>query len=146
MNEQEIKKYNHLCVEFLGWKYSQNYDRYDDYSFEWDKNDDGIWYKEENLVLNPNSYHNYYVKVDGVYLSDYEYRLKFDSDWNWIMDMVGAIEKLGFNFNIYHQDCIISRDKKWIVVTHAIKVKTKKDAVVQSINEFLIWYNNEQNK
>ena len=144
MIDQEILEYNKRCAEFLGWKYSQNYDCYDDYCFEWDKREDGVWYKEENLVLNPKSYHQYYVKVDGVCLSDYEYTLKFHSDWNFIMDMVEAIEKLGFNFNIYHQDCIISRNKKWIVVTHAIKVKTKKDAVVQSINEFLIWYNKQE--
>jgi hypothetical protein len=68
-------------------------------------------------------------------------QLCFHSDWNWIMEVIEAIEKLGFNFNIYHQDCLIEKDKKFIVVTHATKLKTKKEAVVSAINDFLIWYN-----
>jgi hypothetical protein len=67
--------------------------------------------------------------------------LKFDLDWNWIMEVVDAIEKLGYQFNIYHEDCVIEKDKKFIVITHATKKKSKKEAVVQAINQFLKFYN-----
>ena len=70
--------------------------------------------------------------------------LRFDFDWNWIMEVVEKIESLGFMFNIFQQDALIEKDNKFIVVTHAIKVKTKKEAVVQAIWEFLQWYNNQK--
>lgn len=77
---------------------------------------------------------------------------KFHSDWNWIMEVVEAIEKLEvwdkeydseYSVNILNKCCLIdSLDYKTPVEYSC--AETKKEAVVQSINQFLIWY--EQNK
>jgi hypothetical protein len=63
--------------------------------------------------------------------------LKFDSDWNWIMDVVEAIEKNCAWVKIRGQAVDISTIANTVA-------PTKKEAVVQAINQFLIWY--EQNK
>ncbi len=114
MTQEEKIEYNENCTKFLGWKYAPKT------SIHFPK---GVWVDLKGLG---------HCAEKG---------LKFHSDWNWIMEVVEAIEKLGFQFNIYHQDCSIGKDKKFIVVTHATKVKTKKEAVVHAINQFLIWYN-----
>lgn len=84
----------------------------------------------------------YYYKDDVMYLPEV---MAYHSDWSWLMEVVEAIEKLGCKFNIYHEDCLIEKNKKFIVVTHAIKNKTKKEAVVHAINQFLIFYNENNN-
>lgn len=60
----------------------------------------------------------------------------FHSDWNWIMEVVEVIEKKAW-VNI--KGCAV--DISTIVNLNA---PTKKEAVVEAINQFLIWY--EQNK
>lgn len=58
--------------------------------------------------------------------------LRFHSDWNWIMEVVDAIEKVAW-VNI--KGCAV--DISTIVNLNA---PTKKEAVVQAINQFLIWH------
>lgn len=65
----------------------------------------------------------YYERIEGE--SWYVYP-NYDSDWNWLMEAVEFIENLNYNVNIFHQDSLIEKDNKFIVVTHAIKNKTKK--------------------
>lgn len=72
----------------------------------------------------------------------------YHSDWNWIMKVVEAIEKLIFNVritiacvtieNAFDNDSNLSPIYKF----HSIQgeFQTKKEAVVQAINQFLIWY------
>lgn len=48
--------------------------------------------------------------------------------------MVEAIEKLGHTVDIWNNVCVIPHLKKSVS-------ETKKEAVVQAINQFLIWYN-----
>lgn len=62
--------------------------------------------------------------------------LKFHSDWNWIMEVVEAIEKKAW-VNI--KGCAVD-----ISTIANLNAPTKKEAVVEAINQFLIWY--EQNK
>lgn len=62
--------------------------------------------------------------------------LHFHSDWNWIMEVVEAIEKKSW-VNI--KGCAVD-----ISTIANLNAPTKKEAVVQAINQFLIWY--EQNK
>lgn len=67
--------------------------------------------------------------------------LKFHSDWNWIMVVVQAINKT-------------QNPRKGGDTTHstlkieirALLGKVEKEAVVQSINQFLIWYNEHTSK
>ena len=155
MTQEEILQYNKRCAEFLGWKYSQNYESYDELYFEWDENDDGVWYKEENFVLNPKSCNIYFVKVNGVCLKEYEYILKFDSDWNWIMEVLKQITKYGYNWELIDFNGTITEEKfmKCSIFNFELskpynkftaESSDEKEAVVQAINQFLIWY--EQNK
>ena len=64
-------------------------------------------------------------------------KMKFDSDWNWIMAVVEAIENRTAYVNI--KGCAV--DISTIANTSA---PSKKESVVEAINQFLIWY--EQNK
>ena len=74
--------------------------------------------------------------------------MKFHSDWNWLMEVVEAIEKLGYESltggsEYYYPEkgmrCIQSFIKDNITIYQ--EAKSKKEAVVQAINQFLIWYN-----
>lgn len=106
MKQQEILKYNKRCAEFLGWKIV-----------------DGI------ITLIPEEsefQHEVGYSANGF--------LKFHSDWNWIMEVVDAIEKKVAWVNI--KGCAVD-----ISSISNVNAKTKKEAVVQAINQFLIWYN-----
>lgn len=150
MTEKEILEYNKKCAEFLGFKY---------------KNQSKFW---AIYPLDNNSYLRQlgYVRMDN---------LKFHSDWNWIMEVVEAIEKKSkhtiINRDLYDSFDIGNRhikfyfspnneyllqlelkqfvpDESWIhtMYKHRIikqfdfKTKGKKEAVVEAINQFLIWY------
>lgn len=121
MNQEEINKYNHRCAEFLGFKY---------------KNQAKFW---AIYPLDNNSYLRQlgYVRMD---------ELKFHSDWNWIMEIVKAIEKLGYFVMINKWTSVYTGKEKEgerVQIT-TIEGKNKKLNTVQAINQFLIWYNNEQ--
>lgn len=141
MTQQEILDYNKRCAEFLGYKYSEFYEEWNEYYEFWESQNDGVWYKESDLIGTPESFRQYYVKVNGLFLKEYHYSLKFDSDWNWIHEVVEAIEKLGFYTKILDNGMSIEKEgtlqlERW--------GETKKLGTIQTINEFLIWYNNEQ--
>lgn len=118
--KEEILEYNKRCAEFLGWK-----------------------------NLNDDSFPEYVNPLGDFYQLK---ELKFHSDWNWIMAVVEAIEKLKFNVritiacitieNAFDNDSNLSPIYKF----HSTQgeFESKKEAVVQAINEFLIWYNNGQ--
>ncbi len=64
--------------------------------------------------------------------------LEFHYNWSWIMEVVEAIEKLNKIVIIDGNKCTITPiDSSYIFC----KNKSKKEAVVQAINQFLIWYN-----
>lgn len=75
--------------------------------------------------------------------------MKFHSDWKWIMEVVKAIEKLRFLVVIQSNFCQIqeigakANNFKPLIIA-SLYSNTKEEAVVQTINKFLIWYNNEQ--
>ena len=80
--------------------------------------------------------------------------LMFDSDWNWIMMVIEKIEGLGFNTDSYSpiQGSVELEDTLhqfniWDKINPEIegRAKTKKEATIQAIYKFLIWYN-ENNK
>lgn len=69
--------------------------------------------------------------------------LQFHSDWNWIMEVVEAIDKIQHTqLDILGRYCRIS--SKGIDFKGSSK-EDKKEAVVQAIHKFLIWYK-ENNK
>lgn len=109
MTQEEILEYNKLCAEFLGVDIH--------YSVE--------VYKDSKSPLRQ--------YIDNRPKSE---PLLFHSDWNWIMEVVEAIEKKSW-VNI--KGCAVD-----ISTIANLNAPTKKEAVVDAINQFLIWY--EQNK
>ena len=122
MTQEEILKYNKLCADVMGW---QN--------------------------LNDDSYPEYLTPMGDFYSLK---NLMFDSDWNWIMMVIEKIEGLGFNTDSYSpiQGSVELEDTLhqfniWDKINPEIqgRAKTKKEATIQAIYKFLIWYN-ENNK
>ena len=83
----------------------------------------------------PNAYENYGWWLKGTYSKDvdalnnpnwkgFNSGLKFHSDWNWIMEVIEAIVK--------------SREIDRVLF---LSICSKKETVVQAIDQFLIWYN-----
>lgn len=65
-------------------------------------------------------------------------QMHFHSDWNWIMEVVEAIvKKIGVKAV---DECSENEWYATIGVTR-LGITSKKEAVVQAINKFLIWYN-----
>jgi hypothetical protein len=95
-------------------------------------------YQPTRDTHNPKFYHE---RMEGE--SWYVYP-NYDSDWNWLMEAVEFIEKLNYNINIFHQDSLIEKDNKFIVVTHAIKNKTKKESVFIAVSDFAKKFNNKE--
>lgn len=115
MNKEEILEYNKRCAEFLGWDYNKFMDRWN-----------------EDML-------HQYSFVESI-------ELKFHSDWNWIMEVVETIEKLtnqdGYRWQVLIQNnfCVIEDNNKIFDSNKIIHEKTKKESVVQTINQFLIWH------
>ena len=117
------EKYNELCASFLGARYYPASKEYELYGVL-ECIEDG---ENEKHFFTPHS-------------------MEFDSDWNWIMEVVEKIEK----------ECGVSivggpvKKPTCVIYLGNLKAKSgqgnsKKEAVVQAIWEFLNWYN-EQSK
>lgn len=124
MTQEEILEYNKLCAEFLKWEFTT--------------------FKEVYNHINDFKGNQY----------DSLEELQFHSDWNWIMMVIEKIEGLGFNTDSYSPiqgsvelEYTLHEFNIWDKINPEIqgRGKTKKEAVIQAINQFLIWYN-EQNK
>jgi hypothetical protein len=125
MTQQEILDYNKRCVEFLPFNY-RNQSKY------W------VIYKyDDNSFFGKN---RKYLAVNN---------LKFHSDWNWIMEVVEAIQKIiikdNDEFCIEFYEGLPNKPKTFVSIGKLeAESEDPKEAVVQAINQFLIWY--EQNK
>lgn len=120
MKQEEILECNKLCAEFLKWEFTT--------------------FKEVYNHINDFKGNQY----------DSLEELQFHSDWNWIMMVIEKIQGLGFNTDSYSpiQGSVELEDTLhefniWDKINPEIqgRGKTKKEAVVQAINKFLIWYN-----
>ena len=84
--------------------------------------------------------------MDNAY--PYEY-LRFDSDWNWIIEVVEAIEKIEIQ-EAQKQELPNNQLNKQLgrVLDRVLDlpIYTKKEAVVHAINQFLIWYEQQINQ
>lgn len=103
MNEQQTIEFNKRCAEFLGGVYDSDMTKY--------------WFHLP-------------VKWDGLFPPTTE-DLKFHSDWNWIMEVVEAIQMLETKYTVSTDELL------------GLQLRTSKEAVVQAINQFLIWYNEQ---
>jgi len=78
--------------------------------------------------------------------------LEFHSNWNWIMEVVEAIEKLyssKFYVSILESECVIidkeaagNEENPFMIkpIAACNEAESKKEAVVEATNQFLIWY------
>jgi len=122
--QKEIQEFNKRCAELMGWYKILNTQPY-------------IEINSENEIEWLTQYRNY-----RTYNGKYQFSLelcKFHSDWNWIMEVVEKIELLydPFNFEIASGNILI---KTPCYCTNTFEGKTKKEAVVEAINQFLIFY------
>ena len=120
MTQEEILDYNRRCAEIVGlkrgWWISQEKPLTDDKKQWWDING--------KTFLGTKVY--------------YDKDLKFHSDWNWIMEVVEKI----YSLNIYYDKYKPFNSSQF--TNGEIELTTNKEAVVEAINQFLIWH--EQNK
>ena len=117
MNQQEILEYNKNCAELLGYV---------------------------NLTPDDKDF-DFYEKLDGALGKMLEPKsMKFHSDWSWIMEVVEAIEKLGAEHRLENKSFAISytvSENNWYAEDTIVSTnRPTKEAVVQAINQFLIWY------
>jgi hypothetical protein len=114
MENKEVIEYNKKCAEFLGYKNTTPNDV--DFNI----------YEKDGRPL---------IELIG---------MKYHSDWNWIMEVVEAIEKLSFSTSLTNKLFNIMKVEERIGTTigsSSNSCLSKKEAVVQAINEFLIWNN-----
>lgn len=121
MTQQEINDFNSKCAEFLGlkrgWWIPQQKPLTEDKKQWWDI--------DNKTFLG--------IKVY------YDNELQFHSDWNWIMELVKAI-----NMIPNPKDSNDTTLYTYRLTVQSILRSANKEAVVQAINSFLKWY--EQNK
>ncbi len=130
MTPEKILEFNKLCCLFLNWKFNPTT------SIHFPK---GTW-----------------IDLNGIGHCA-EKGLKFHSDWNWIMEVVEAIEinfpihTLQWEYDDREEFAKDGRYKAYWFTLHPkdeicsgltdLRNKSRKEAVVQAINQFLIWYN-----
>ena len=128
------EEYNRMCAEFMGLVEAKPYK---------------TAYTTNNSTNLPASFLELvHSEMEGE--SWYVYP-KFDTDWNWIMEVVDKIESLGYYTNILSADNDSKRHTMHIVEVHKSEeytefIDSKKEAVVQAIWVFLNWYNQQQPK
>lgn len=115
MTQEEILEYNKRCAEFLGYINTTPTDK-----------DFDIYHNEKGMIIG-NKIHTMIEPMSA----------KFHSDWNWIMEVVEVIEKKAW---VKIKGCAVD-----ISTIANISAPTKKAAVVEAINQFLIWHSNTTN-
>ncbi len=126
MSKEEIKEYNKLCAQFLGFKCSINEQ-----------------YELPNMMIFPpakNSNHCREAKICCV--ED----MQFHKDWNWIIEVTDAIESKGYDVFINGLYCRITDSGMSDFEIESGGVKTKKEAVVEAIYLFLKFYFKNNNE
>ena len=114
MTQEEILQYNKRCAEFLDIVTEEPH-----------------WVEFNKFM--PNSIAMSYGRRHHIE------QLQFHSDWNWIMEVILAINMIPNPKN--PSDATLQTKR---TAVQSILRSANKEAVVKAINQFLIWY--EQNK
>ena len=117
-----MKTNNKIIAEFMGVKESQYKNEYEMYSVIECIED------EEN--------EKHFFKPD---------EMLFNSDWNWLMEVVEKIESIGFTFETKKNWARITRKGENIILRWE-EDKTKIEAVYNACIEFIKWYNENSAK
>jgi hypothetical protein len=72
--------------------------------------------------------------------------LSFDSDWNWLMEVVDKIENLDFIFSIHHEVVNIfnGETKENGIYSETFQGSTKLITTYNACVEFIKWYNGQK--
>jgi hypothetical protein len=72
--------------------------------------------------------------------------LKYNIDWNWLMEVVEKIENFGFEFFIVESRCRIANntDKSIETIIDFEIIGTKIQATYKAVVEFIKWYNEQK--
>lgn len=120
MTQQEIFDFNKRCAEFLEYEFDELSETYETPHLK---------------LVEPQAFGDEQFSCK---LKIYE--LDFHSDWNWIHEVIDAIEKLDFCTRILDNgmciECTLLIIERW--------GNTKKEGVIETINQFLIWYNEQR--
>jgi hypothetical protein len=77
-------------------------------------------------------------KNPEIVISGFSECAKYNSDWNWLMEVVEKIESLGAGIEIYNNYCkIIYNDE----IIYEIEENSKKESVYNASVEFIKWHN-----
>src|SRR5574343_306102 len=116
MKSEEILDYKKRCAKILGWK-------------PYPKTSSNDRLKSEYSDLR---YFKPYDEQKPMYgKTMFVDEIEFDSDWNYIMEVVTTILRVKSDVFQHRHLCVM--------LELALK-SAKKEAVVQAINQFLIWY------
>lgn len=132
MTAKQIIKFNILCSEFLGAQINTTLERiYIDRM----KDNEMIFH---NFSVNLQMYE--WSGTTNIHYITFD-MLQFHHDWNWIMMVIEEIEKLDKN-----KEFAIIKKTAYLMggFGAASYKKTKKEAVIKVISEFLTNYKNEQ--
>jgi uncharacterized protein YxjI len=138
-----MEQINEKCAKFEGFIFSQNYENYDEYYGIWETDDEGVWYKEKDFIENPNPLELHFVKVDGKVLDDYEYFLRYDTDWNWLMRVKNKICQMDIvyefetTFNNMWWFCHIRTNPSAFGTIYSEAYPTELEATIDVIDKFL---------
>jgi hypothetical protein len=150
---EQIKiEFNEKCAKFLGYKYTKNYQWYDESEFVWLDADGewselGIFYHDDDFSKSEHGY----IRVDGKVLDNYHYDLdKFSKDWNWLMRVKNKICRMDVidEFTIYYycgsnsgyRYCLRPYYKDTFEGFTSDVFKTELEATIDVIDKFLDWY------
>lgn len=117
MTQQEIYNYNNRCAEFLGYVNTTSTDK-----------DFNIYENEKGMIIG----NKIYTLLETM-------SMKFHSDWNWTHEVIRVIENIRDvrDVTINSVGCIIFHKEG----AFSGFSDNKHEAVVEAINKFLIWYN-----
>ena len=137
MKQEEILEYNKRCAEFLGYTFSH----YTNDKSKATPEIKFVWGAEAEILKRCNAWWRCSKTPDDNFSWNFPSDLLFHSNWNWIHEVVEAIENKGYDVFINGLYCRITDSGMTDFEIESGAATTKQEAVVQAINQFLIWYN-----
>jgi hypothetical protein len=135
LTQEWITQYNRKCAVFLGMH---------DYSLDNEYFEKETYYCYPEKNKNPGCGYWTVLQKQG----DNSFSGIFNSDWNWIMEVVEKIEKLGAEYYLGNKSFAISytlSEGNWYSEETIVKTdRHTKEAVVQAIDQFIDWYNKQK--
>lgn len=142
MSKDETLSYNRRCAAFLGWQECLT-NEFDEHRYC--QTVDGYMATFQNTSADP--------QVLAYNKSVFEHAvpaMRFHSDWNWVMEVVDAVSKRFGEAPLFREVY-----QKWLYETRSaadrdeihdfLLFRLTKDETVRSVNQFLIWHNNNNN-